>query len=78
LDRSGDAAWHKEVCNIAEYIGISRNKERDELRIVVKKFHLGDRLAVDERDEDLGWPQVAVDDALLMRVLHRLVDRQSP
>src|SRR5262245_22400103 len=36
--------------------------------------HLGHRLAVVRRDEDIGGLYVAVDDALLMSVLHRLAD----
>ena len=36
--------------------------------------HLGDRLAVVQRDQDVGGLQVAVDDPLLVGVLHGLAD----
>ena len=38
---------------------------------------LGHRLAVDQRDQDVGRLQVTMDDALLMGVLHRLADRHE-
>src|SRR5438477_12326943 len=39
--------------------------------------HLGDRLAVVERDHDVGRLDVAMDDPLLMCVLDRLADRHE-
>ena len=36
--------------------------------------HLGHRLAVVQRDQDVRGLEVAMDDALLMRVLHGLAD----
>jgi hypothetical protein len=36
--------------------------------------HLGDRLTVLLRDEDVGGFDIAVDDSLLMRVLNGLTD----
>ena len=39
--------------------------------------HLGDRLAVVERDHDVGRLDVAVDDPLLVGVLDRLADRHE-
>ena len=36
---------------------------------------LGHSSAVDDRDENIGGLEIAVDDALVMRVLHRLADR---
>jgi hypothetical protein len=42
-----------------------------------KVDHLGHRPAVVQRDQDIGGFQIAMDDALLMRVLHRLADRHE-
>ena len=39
--------------------------------------HLGDRLAVVQRDQHVRRLEVAVDDPLLMGVLHRLADRDE-
>src|SRR6516162_875525 len=38
---------------------------------------LGHRLAVVQANQDVGGLEVAVDDALLVRVLHRLADRHE-
>ena len=35
---------------------------------------LGNRLAIDDRDQDIAGLQIAVDDALLVRMLNRLAD----
>ena len=42
-----------------------------------KSITLGTGLAVDERDQDVGRLEVAVDDPLLVGVLHRLADRHE-
>ena len=39
--------------------------------------HLGHRLAVVQRDQDVGRLDVAMDDAFLMGVLHGLADRNE-
>ena len=56
------------VCSVSRWLDRLGHAEVD---------HLGHRLAVVERDQDVGRLDVAVDDALLVGVLDRLADRDE-
>ena len=66
--RPSGRSWVNSVCSVSRWFGRLGDAEVDDL---------GHRLAVVQRDQDVGRLDVAVDDAFLVGVLHRLADRDE-